>query len=165
MFQFLLKKFGTTLYIQIWKNRLKVTNIKTLNVFDEKPLVQIEVNKKGKKSVFEVGNKAAFKQHSDNEVLNPFEHPRTLIADFFIAQKLIQGVLKRLGKIRFIAPLIIIHPMEEVEGGLTKIEVRAFRELGLSVGARTVVFYQGDELSPNTIKSESIISQDSYDEW
>jgi len=50
MFQFLLKKFGTTLNIQIWKNRLKVTNIKTLNVFDEKPLVQIEVNKKGKKS-------------------------------------------------------------------------------------------------------------------
>lgn len=34
--------------------------------------------------------------------------------------------------------------MEKAEGGLTMIEIRAFREMGLGAGARDVAIYQGN---------------------
>ena len=51
MLKNILNRFGTTLYVQIWENRIKVTNLATRNVFDEKPLVAIETTDGGKQVI------------------------------------------------------------------------------------------------------------------
>ena len=38
-------------------------------------------------------------------------------------------------KLFSMSPIIVVHPMEKIEGGLTGIEHRAFRELALGAGA------------------------------
>lgn len=54
------------------------------------------------------------------------------------------------------SPRVIIHPMEKLEGGLTEIEEKAFRELCIGAGSRLAVVYIGDELFLNNIDFEQI---------
>ena len=42
--------------------------------------------------------------------------------------------------------MIILQPMEKLEGGLTQIEKRAFRELAFGAGAYDVYLYSGTPL-------------------
>jgi len=44
------------------------------------------------------------------------------------------------------SPRVAIHPMEKLEGGLTDIELRVFRELCIGAGAIEVVVYVGSPL-------------------
>ncbi len=160
-----INKFGTTLYVQIWENRIKVTDINTSRVFDEKPLVQIETNKKGIKEVTAIGNSASF------NTVNPFSHPRVLFADFFVAEVLLKRIFKQLvdKKLFSPAPAIVIHPMEKIEGGLTMIEIRAFMELAHGAGARGSVVHQGAELQPSLINFEELakreLAADKMNNW
>lgn len=149
MLKRLLAKFSTTLYVQIWEDRLKVVDVATGGVFDEAPLVAIETTAKGQKQIVAVGNKAKLLPANRHiEVVNPFFHPRALLNDFSIAEKLLQHAFKTLLSHKWLAPspAVIIHPMEKIDGGLTMIEERAFRELGLGAGARDVEVYLGSEL-------------------
>lgn len=147
-----INKFGTTIYVQIWENRIKVTDIETNKVFDEKPLVQIETSQNGVKAVTAIGNNANF------NTVNPFSHPRVLFADFFVAEQLLKLIIKQLvdNKLFSPAPVIVIHPMEKTEGGLTMIEERAFMELALGAGARGAVVHQGAELPVLSINFEEL---------
>lgn len=156
MIRNLINKWGTTLYVQIWEGRIKVTDINTNKVFDEKPLVQVEVKKNGVQTIAAIGDAANFNS------INPFSHPRVLFADFFVAEKLLQCIIKQLiGKTPLSpAPAIVLHPMEKTEGGLTMIENRAFMELALSAGARDAVIYQGAELSPASIDFKKLVAQE-----
>ena len=120
----LFKKFRTTLYVQIWEKRIKVTHIQTQKVYDQQPLVAIETNTKGKKIVAALGNAARSFESKDNTiVVNPFSHPRVLFSDFEIAEKLLQHIILTLSERKYFAPSpeIVIHPMEKTEGGLTMI--------------------------------------------
>lgn len=149
-------KFSTTLYVQIWEKRIRVLDINSGEVFDEKPLVQIDTNKDGSKKVIAVGN-----QVYQNGV-NPFSHPRSLLNDFYIAESLLQFIVKKLvgKKLLAASPVMIIHPMEKTEGGLTLIEERAFLEMAMGAGARQVAFYQGDKaLEPQEINFQEIAAQ------
>ncbi|MEW8626579.1 MAG: rod shape-determining protein [Candidatus Thiodiazotropha sp.] len=148
MLRQLLNKFGTTIYAQIWEDRLKLTDIRSSKVFDEKPLVAINTNEKSK-PVVAVGNAALVKNGDGIDVINPFSHPRVLFSDFTVGEKLFQYAMKGLldNKLLSPAPAIIIHPMEKTEGGLTMIEVRALKELAYGAGARDFVIYEGKELS------------------
>lgn len=92
---------------------------------------------------------------------NPFGHPRTLISDFTLAEKLLsQGLrtmLRNMGGFFITAPaLAIIHPLEKTEGGLTEVEQRAFKELGLSVGFRESLVYTGPELAITGMSMKSV---------
>ena len=161
MIKNLLKMFNTTLYVQIWQDRIKVTDIKTNAVFDQKPLVQIETKSNGVKFVTAIGNQAMV------NVVNPFLHPRTLLNDFYVAEKLLQKIVIQLIGKKFISPIpaIIIHPMEKTEGGLTMIEIRAFEELAQGVGARKSVVYQGAEMSISEINFEQLIDTQKNNSW
>lgn len=81
--------------------------------------------------------------------VNPFSHPRTIFSDFTVGEKLVRhGLLTMFGS-RFtgVSPALgIIHPLEKLEGGLTEIEQRALKELGLAAGFREVRVYTGLEL-------------------
>lgn len=145
----LYNRLGTTLYIQIWENRVKATDIKTKNIYDEQPYVAIETTDKNQKIISAIGaNALSAALKSNTELINPFYHPRTLLSDFQVGEKLLQHVVKIvLGKKWFTPlPAIVIHPMEKSEGGLSELERRAFRELAYSAGAREVILYEGKEL-------------------
>ncbi len=161
MLRHLFNKFGTTVYVQIWEHRLKLTDIRTGKIFDEKPLVAIEGKKEGQPVVVAVGNSAALAVGEDVKVVNPFSHPRVLFSDFTVGERLLQYALGTILGKKFIAsaPTIVVHPMEKLEGGLTMIEIRAFRELAVSSGARDAVVYQGQELQSDEINFESIKEQ------
>lgn len=158
MLRQIINKFGTSIYAQIWEDRIKLTDLSTKKVFDEKPLLAIERNKNNKAIVVSIGNAAELASGNNIEIKNPFSHPRVLFADFPAGEKVLQyGVRTLLGNKAFSpAPAIIIHPMEKTEGGLTMIEVRAFRELAFGAGARDAVVYQGRELSVHEINFKSI---------
>jgi len=152
-----INRFGTTLYIQIWENRIRAVDLETNNIFDEKPLLQVETNKHGKKCVTAFGNDAY------RDPINPFSHPRTLLNNFYIGERLLQEIIKKLVGKKFIspAPAVIIHPMEKKLGGLTMIEVRAFREMVLGAGARDFAIHQGKHsLEPSTINFSEIAKEE-----
>lgn len=149
-------KVSTTLYVQIWENRIKVTDISTGNIFDEEPLIAIQRNSKGKKVIVAVGNSASLPAYKKEgiEIINPFFHIRSLLSSFETGERLLQyifgtllkGVITKRGVIIGAPPKVIMHPMEKIEGGLTDIERKAFRELAISAGAKDVVVYQGADL-------------------
>ena len=105
-----------------------------------------------------LGNAAATASGKGIEVINPFSHPRTLLSDFTIGEKLLQHIFLTLlgGKGRFFSPKVVIHPMEKMEGGLTTIEQRAFRELAYGAGASDDVVYQGKEIPVIEFNFETI---------
>ncbi|MCW9048323.1 MAG: rod shape-determining protein MreB [Gammaproteobacteria bacterium] len=147
MIRKLLDNFAQTLYVQIWENRIKITNTSTLSIIEEKPLVECKTKADGKIIITAIGNKAGV------ESINPFSHPRTLFSDFHIGEKLLQELIKKAipGSFISIAPCVIIHPMEKIEGGLTMIEGRAFKEMAYGAGARKTVVYVGVPLLPTQI--------------
>ncbi|MDH5612505.1 MAG: rod shape-determining protein [Gammaproteobacteria bacterium] len=152
MLRNILSNLSAILYVQIWEYRIKVTDIKTLSVFDEKPLIEIKVLKNGKKEVVAFGNAANIKS------LNPFSHPRGIISDFIGGEKLLEKIIhKVLSKGLFTpSPSIIMHVMEKNEGGLTVVEIRALREMAAGAGARSVVVYQGPELNVSSINFDEL---------
>lgn len=149
MLKYIIGKFSPTLYIEIWEDHIKVTDMKTGATFDEKPLVAIKMNNKGFKSISAIGNNAIYAESEKNiKVVNPFSHPRTLLSDFEIGERLLRYIFQKLsGNTIFKpAPAVVIHPMEKTEGGLTMIEKRAFKELAIGAGARDAIIYQGQQL-------------------
>jgi rod shape-determining protein MreB len=84
-----------------------------------------------------------------------FSHPRMLIGRFQTAEKLLQAALKKAYANRFLPqrPVLIMHPKEILEGGLTEIEERVFQELGLGAGAREVKIWLGADLDAEGVKN------------
>jgi len=135
-------KLGNTIYIQIWEDRLKLTDISTGKILELSPYVAIETNSKQEKVIKAVGEEVKTFIRPNVEIVNPFSHPRTLLSDFTVAEKALQHGIRQLLSATFIrpAPVIVIQPMEKNEGGFTTIEERAFTELAYGAGAREVYF-------------------------
>ncbi|WP_237065173.1 rod shape-determining protein [Microbulbifer guangxiensis] len=148
----LIKGSDSTLYMQLWEKRIRVTDIDSGRIFDEAPLVAIRKGKRRGKRVA-LGNRASSASSAEVEVINPFSHPRSLLAHFKAAELLLEGIFEKLGAERvFSSPAnLVLQPMEKNQGGLTEVEVRAFQELGLGAGARRVYVYQGPELTRHTL--------------
>lgn len=86
---------------------------------------------------------------------NGFKHPRTLLADFTLAQQVLAWFL---GKVKpaslfAVSPTLVIHPQALLDGGLTQIERRAWAELGLGAGARKVFVWTGCELTAEQLRT------------
>lgn len=159
MFNKIFNNLSPVVYVQIWENRIKATEITSGNIYDEKPFIAIKKNDKGEEIVTCVGNNAELlKNELDTKIINPFSHPRALISNFVAAEKVLQHIIHTLSKHKFLAasPLTVIHPMEKLEGGLTQIELRAFKELALGAGSRESVVYQGSELNIYNFNYEDI---------
>jgi hypothetical protein len=110
------------IYVQIYKNRFIVTN------FDRNAVVET----------------------SNTEL---FSTQRLLVGKFSVAESLLSEVVKKVsGTISlFVKPAIVIHPLEMVEGGLSEVEERLFRELALGAGASRVLLWVGHVLSKNEV--------------
>ncbi|MBQ4834891.1 MULTISPECIES: rod shape-determining protein [Pseudoalteromonas] len=158
IFTFIRGKLSNDLYIQVWENRIKVSNIQSKEVYDQEPLLAVEVKPNGAKQVVAIGSACKNLDKKKYIVANPFSHPRVLLADFYIAEKVLQHVVKEMHTSQRIspAPRIIFQPMEKTEGGLSSVEERAFRELCVGAGAREVIIYTGNELSLHNLDFDKI---------
>lgn len=82
-----------------------------------------------------------------------FASPRMLIADFTTAEHQLKGAIKTLRRGIFApAPQILIHPMEQIEGGVTQVEYRVFLELALGAGASKAGVHIGPPLSGDRVR-------------
>ncbi|OEE66797.1 hypothetical protein A1OO_13605 [Enterovibrio norvegicus FF-33] len=145
----LIYAYGSTLYIQIWEERLRVLNAKTGKVFDEQPLIAWKPTGPVQKRIVAIGNAAqALKYDIDIIVSNPFSHPRSLIADYTAGETIIHHAISQVTPRSFFSPKIqvILHPMEKIEGGLTDIEKKALRDMAYEAGAKNAYVYWGDTL-------------------
>ncbi len=140
--------FGWTCYVQIWGERIRLTDVATGDVLNERPLVAVEDDGGGRRRIVAFGDDASAHARRGAEVINPFSHPRVLIAHFDAGERLLRHLFRRMRGGRLISPAIcvVVHPMERTEGGLTGMERRAFTEMMRGAGAREVVLHEGPEL-------------------
>jgi len=78
------------------------------------------------------------------ELLNGFDHPRLLLAERTLRHFLRQLLGSRLLPL---SPVLVMHPLERLEGGIAPIEVRALQELAAGAGAREALVWTGPELT------------------
>jgi rod shape-determining protein MreB len=122
---------------------LSVVDVYSGAKFDEEPWVAI-ADDGIRKKVVAIGSAA---KGATALVVNPFGHPRTLISDFTVAEELLKRVVRSLRTSWWHpSPTIVMHPCDRLEGGLTQVEIRAFKELVLGAGAGQVFFREGSEL-------------------
>ena len=86
----------------------------------------------------------------------PFSTTRLLIGQFVIAQNTLKEGVKQVSKERLfpILPHMVIHPLEMVEGGLSEIEERIFREVAIGAGASKAVVWLGHELTDTEVRKK-----------
>ncbi|HEY6528352.1 MAG TPA: rod shape-determining protein [Cellvibrionaceae bacterium] len=154
--------FDAILYVQISSEKLNVVDVKTGQKFAQPPFIAIEQSPSGKRTIKAVGSDAKLLTGvAGFEVENPFLHPRQLIANFQKAEKIMQHAFRiACSKGLFtVSPMVVLQPMEKLDGGLTDVEIRAFRELCLGAGAREVVIYIGTDLLISNFDFEAIKRQ------
>ncbi|RZA07344.1 MAG: hypothetical protein EOO68_03570 [Moraxellaceae bacterium] len=83
-----------------------------------------------------------------------FSHPRMLLGEFELAEQILkqqikqQHIFSNVGSYR-----VIVHPKEMLDGGLSTIEQRTFKELFLSIGFRDAVIWQHHDLCDEELKN------------
>lgn len=150
----MLNIFRSTVYVRIKPDRLSVLHVESGVEHADVPTLAIE-QAGGRHSVIAVGREAAGKAGLPNVTLaNGFEHPRTLIADFSVAEQTLRQFLRRVlpRSLFAVSPIVVIHPQARLEGGLTQVEIRAFAELGIGAGARKIFVWQGPDLSTEELR-------------
>lgn len=67
-------------------------------------------------------------------------HPRTPMGSFQETEKAFSQLLNKVSPKSFFkpSPVVYVHLIDEVEGGYTDVELRAFKEAALGAGAREV---------------------------
>lgn len=120
------KLFNNTLYVKIYQNRFDLKHIESGD----------------SRSV--IAQKA-------------FSTERLLLGQFTEAEETLKKGLEELYTGRWFAPspVAIVQPMEKVEGGLSQVEERVFRELIIGAGARAVFVWVGSELSDQEVLAKA----------
>ncbi|RDX36589.1 hypothetical protein DZA50_03855 [Kangiella sp. HD9-110m-PIT-SAG07] len=72
--------------------------------------------------------------------LKPASHPRTPIGNFENLEKIFSQAINELEGNSFFkpSPIVFLHLLDDIEGGYTQIEIRAFKEAALGGGAREI---------------------------
>ena len=85
--------------------------------------------------------------------LEPFTTNRLLIGQFAVAEKYLKEGIEKVHEGRWFAasPVIVIQPLEMIEGGLSQVEERVLMEVAAAAGARKVVVWIGHELTDQEV--------------
>jgi rod shape-determining protein MreB and related proteins len=145
---FLASLLRSTIYVQISRDRLRVRDPKKGRELAGPP--ELAITGTGTKvKVVGFGDSARVPRPFPVEILRPFAHPRTPVSDFTVAEQLLRAFLRSLIARPWFAasPRIVMHPLEDYEGGLTQVEIRALRELALGTGASEAVVWVGPDLN------------------
>lgn len=147
--------FRNTLYLRLQADLLRALHVESGNTLSEPPLLALRHAAKGQRVQLAVGNAAlALDGQPGVELVNGFRHPRSLLADFAVAEMTLQLLLKRVQPPALLrpAPTVILQPLEQLEGGLTQVEIRALVELLRGAGARQVYLWTGEELERHELE-------------
>lgn len=156
MFTFIRSLFSKDLLIELSQNKISISVFSSDLKYEDEPFIAIEKTKKGE-IVKAIGKMAKQETSSNIEVTNPFQHTRSFVADFLLAEKIIQHGVFAVHKCKVRpAPRVIMHQLEKTEGGLTNIESRVLRELAVGAGAKEVVIYLGDRIDTNVDSFDSV---------
>jgi actin-like ATPase involved in cell morphogenesis len=95
------------------------------------------------------------KKEREISAQKPFTTTRLLVGQFQEAESLLRKAIQEIsnGSLFQVSPVIVIHPIEMVEGGLSEVEERALRELAMSSGARSVFVHIGAPLTDSEVVS------------
>jgi len=148
--------FMRPLYVQLSPECVTVRDPSTQEVISEVPEIAFQQASTAKAVILAVGSSARDAAGApDTQVLNPFAHPRSLVSDFTVAEQVLKAFVRRIrGNSLFRpSPVIVIHPLGEHEGGLTQVELRAFRELALGAGAAKASIWLGPQLTDEQLLS------------
>lgn len=162
--------FNNTLYIKIKSDWLSVRFVEQNRTFEDKPLVALGADRKGKRIVVAVGSGAA-SAHSPSggsvTIHNGFDHPRTCIRDFEIAEATLRYFISQAlsETTLLVKPVVIMHPLEKTDGGLTQIEHRALYELAESAGARKAYVWTGRVLDLQELTTRQFPHSDGKLGW
>ena len=140
--------FKNYIYIRIRPNLISLKRIDTKEIYEDIPLVAF--NKKGLiVAIGKISEEAQLSEGKTNISLeNGFSHSRVIMNDPFVAEMAINYFLRKLSKNKwtFIRPLIVFHPLIQLEGGLTGTEAMALYHIGMLAGGREIYVWSGREL-------------------
>lgn len=149
MFARLKATLSNDLLIELSPELITIKSFTHHAVCEYVPWVAIRTTK-GKQEIVGIGSKAQSMLESNGlKVLNPFSHPRVIISNFIYAEKILQYAIHESYASRFVqpSPRIIMHPLRELEGGLTQVEHRILIELAIGAGAREGFVYVGERIN------------------
>jgi rod shape-determining protein MreB len=153
MISILRKTFQTMVYVQLTPDLVTLHEVKTWKVITEEPIAAIGLSMKNsvqQLKLLGVGNKAkTYTANAKTMITNPFKHPRTILADFPVAELVLKELLKKSFRSRWflVTPIVIMHPMGDWEGGLTQMEVHGLSKLTRKAGGKEIYIWYGPELN------------------
>jgi rod shape-determining protein MreB and related proteins len=143
-----------TIYAQLSPERLAVRDVRSGRAFAGPPIGAVLPAPNAR--VIRVGDEArTASADRPLRIVNPFRHPRTLVADIEIGRQVLKGFLAKLMPFRVLPrlPVLVLHPRVDPEGGFTAIEIRALHELASGAGAAQVYLWQGRELLDRELRA------------
>jgi rod shape-determining protein MreB len=153
MFTKLIDKFTTKLHIQLSDKNLKVTNLKTGYTYEDKPLIAIERDKKGREDIVAIGKNASIYP----DAINPFSHPRVIIDNFKIAGLILRHAFEEATqKKAFFAPIAIVNVTKHFDTPLSEIEKIALCELCQEAGARETMILEDENFDIEMLVNEKL---------
>ncbi|WP_041737212.1 hypothetical protein [Colwellia psychrerythraea] len=114
-----------------------------------KKLFTVDLYIKVRKNRFEAKNLSSSGSWETIQSEHPFTTERLLVGTFSAAESALTKLIKSVTPRSFFkkSPQIIIQPMELLDGGLSEVEERIFKELALGSGAFKVILHTGSELT------------------
>ena len=119
---------GACLYVRLSPERLVVRDARAGRMFDQ--AAALAVTRAAPRRIVAVGDQAvlaAAGAQQPVDLVRPFAHPRTLMADFTGGEQLLKAAIQTVLRGRWLAlsPRVLMHPVGEPVGGLTQVEIRA----------------------------------------
>jgi len=143
-----LKRQSDVFYVQVWPERIKVTELNSSEVFDDAPLLAYK-NEGEEKTVVSIGAASqTLGGLETTQIVNPFYRDGCVIGDVDCSIAIINHALHTITEElsgKFFSPLLIFHSMSEVvdDVGHSDDELKAL--LSRRCGAREVVIMKSDE--------------------
>lgn len=155
----MLRYFRPTAYAQLDPDRLSVRDVRSGRSYAARPVGAVLSGPI--RRVVRVGDDALTASAGRPlELVNPFKHPRTLIAELTLGQQVLRGFLQKLypGVLMPRRPVLVLHPRVDPEGGFTELEIRALHELARGAGVSRVLVWHGRELLQRELLSLQLAS-------
>ena len=145
---------GACLYVRLSPERLVVRDARAGRMFDQAAV--LAVTRAAPRRIVAVGDQAvlaAAGAQQPVDLVRPFAHPRTLMADYTAGEQLLKAAIQTVLRGRWLAlsPRVLMHPVGEPVGGLTQVEIRALQEMALGAGAHRVTVWQGPQLTDEQV--------------
>jgi len=138
---------GGPYYLRLNRDRIAIRNLANNRSVEFRSVIGIDASMK----IVSVGDPIS---SSAVQVVNPFDHPRVLVHDFIVAEKLCAYAFEQAADMAPFrpAPVVVMHPDFQLDGGLTGMEARILYEMAEGGGARRAFVHYGDTLADEQVR-------------